>query len=186
MIRYRTRDLTSCCRPVPCGPDGPRMQRVTPPPPRHADHQGSQRLPSQIEHVLFEIEGRSRTTDRHRCGRRDGRATVLVEAGNRSSSTRCGARGDGGYDPETAGARTWDTVSVRARGKEDPSRASRGRRSASSTQETVGVIMGFGRCNVVATPLGKPGGQSLSAPCAVLKEAPIIACEGQPPHGESC
>jgi phenylacetate-CoA ligase len=83
MIRYRTRDLTrllpgSC----PCGRTGRRMRRVTGRTDDMLIIRGVNVFPSQIEHVLFEIEG----TEPHyqivieRKGPMD-EATVLVEVG---------------------------------------------------------------------------------------------------------
>ena len=83
MIRYRTRDLTSLLPgPCPCGRTGRRMSRVTGRTDDMLIIKGVNVFPSQIEHVLFEIEG----TEPHyqividRKGAMD-EATVLVEAG---------------------------------------------------------------------------------------------------------
>ena len=81
MIRYRTRDLTSLLPgPCPCGRTGRRMSRVTGRTDDMLIIRGVNVFPSQIEHVLFEIEG----TEPHyqividRKGAMD-EATVLVE-----------------------------------------------------------------------------------------------------------
>jgi len=83
MIRYRTRDLTSLLPgPCPCGRTGRRMSRVTGRTDDMLIIKGVNVFPSQIENVLFEIEG----TEPHyqividRKGAMD-EATVLVEAG---------------------------------------------------------------------------------------------------------
>jgi phenylacetate-CoA ligase len=82
MIRYRTRDLT-CILPgnCPCGRTGRRMGRVTGRTDDMLIIKGVNVFPSQIEHILFEIEG----TEPHyqivvdRKGAMD-EVTVLVEA----------------------------------------------------------------------------------------------------------
>jgi phenylacetate-CoA ligase len=83
MIRYRTRDLTSLLPgDCPCGRTGRRMSRVSGRTDDMLIIKGVNVFPSQIEHVLFEIEG----TEPHyqividRKGAMD-EATVLVEAG---------------------------------------------------------------------------------------------------------
>jgi phenylacetate-CoA ligase len=82
MIRYRTRDRTSLLPgECPCGRTGRRMGRVTGRTDEMLIIKGVNVFPSQIEHVLFEIEG----TEPHyqivvdRKGAMD-EATVLVEA----------------------------------------------------------------------------------------------------------
>jgi phenylacetate-CoA ligase len=82
MIRYRTRDLTRLLPgDCPCGRTGRRMSRVTGRTDDMLIIKGVNVFPSQIEHVLFEIEG----TEPHyqivvdRKGAMD-EATVLVEA----------------------------------------------------------------------------------------------------------
>jgi phenylacetate-CoA ligase len=82
MIRYRTRDLTSLLPGAcPCGRTGRRMSRVTGRTDDMLIIKGVNVFPSQIEHILFEIEG----TEPHyqivvdRKGAMD-EATVLVEA----------------------------------------------------------------------------------------------------------
>ncbi len=83
MLRYRTRDLTRLLPgDCPCGRTGRRMSRVTGRTDDMLIIKGVNVFPSQIEHVLFEIEG----TEPHyqivveRKGAMD-EATVLVEAG---------------------------------------------------------------------------------------------------------
>jgi len=83
MIRYRTRDLTRLLAgECPCGRTGRRMSRVSGRTDDMLIIKGVNVFPSQIEHVLFEIEG----TEPHyqividRKGAMD-EATVLVEAG---------------------------------------------------------------------------------------------------------
>jgi phenylacetate-CoA ligase len=83
MIRYRTRDLTRLLSgDCPCGRTGRRMGRVSGRTDDMLIIKGVNVFPSQIEHVLFEIEG----TEPHyqividRKGAMD-EATVLVEAG---------------------------------------------------------------------------------------------------------
>jgi len=82
MIRYRTRDLTRLLPgECPCGRTGQRMGRVTGRTDDMLIIKGTNVFPSQIEHVLFEIEG----TEPHyqividRKGAMD-EVTVLVEA----------------------------------------------------------------------------------------------------------
>jgi phenylacetate-CoA ligase len=82
MIRYRTRDRTSLLTgECPCGRTGRRMGRVTGRTDEMLIIKGVNVFPSQIEHILFEIEG----TEPHyqivvdRKGAMD-EATVLVEA----------------------------------------------------------------------------------------------------------
>jgi len=81
MIRYRTRDLTRLLPGTcPCGRTGRRMSRVTGRTDDMLIIKGVNVFPSQIEHILFEIEG----TEPHyqivvdRKGAMD-EATVLVE-----------------------------------------------------------------------------------------------------------
>jgi phenylacetate-CoA ligase len=82
MIRYRTRDLTRILPgPCPCGRTGRRMSRVMGRTDDMLIIRGVNVFPSQIETVLFEIEG---TTPHYqivveRKGAMD-EATVLVEA----------------------------------------------------------------------------------------------------------
>jgi phenylacetate-CoA ligase len=83
MIRYRTRDLTRILPgPCPCGRTGRRMSRVLGRTDDMLIIRGVNVFPSEIEAVLFEIEG----TEPHyqilidRKGAMD-EATVLVEAG---------------------------------------------------------------------------------------------------------
>ena len=123
MIRYRTRDVTRLLDgSVPVRSDGPPDEPRDRPHRRHADHQGSQRLSvaDRARPVRDRGDGAA-LPDRHRSERRDGRGDGAGGGGGvdllRSDAA---PEGDGGYDPETAGARAGDLRGRKARGNENP------------------------------------------------------------------